>query len=184
MEEQGVARFPLPVKDRIPNFEAAEIAAERLKELPEWRKAKIIVANPDSPQRSVRELALREGKVLIMASPRLKEGYWKIEPEGAKGKEKSASTIRGAARLSEKISDLPRPDLVVTGCVAVDKDGNRLGKGGGYGDREISQIREKFGQILVATTVHDRQLVKTVPHEKKDQKVDIIVTPTQTIRIS
>lgn len=184
MEKEAIARFPLPSRDRIPNFEGAEIAAERLKELPEWKKAKIIIANPDSPQQPARELALREGKVLIMASPRLRQGYWKIKPEKVKGKEKHASTIRGAARLSEKITDLPRPDLIITGCVAVDKNGNRLGKGGGYGDKEIEEIREKFGQIPVVTTIHDAQLVEMVPHEEQDQKVEIIVTPTQVVRVS
>ncbi|KXA89925.1 hypothetical protein AKJ62_02060 [candidate division MSBL1 archaeon SCGC-AAA259D14] len=31
MEKKGVARFPRPIKGRIPNFEGAEKAAENLK---------------------------------------------------------------------------------------------------------------------------------------------------------
>jgi 5-formyltetrahydrofolate cyclo-ligase len=69
MEEKNVARFPLPCFGRIPNFEGSEKAAEKLKELEEWKNAKIIVANPDAAQQKVRELALKEGKTLIMDSP-------------------------------------------------------------------------------------------------------------------
>ncbi|MHA2315993.1 MAG: 5-formyltetrahydrofolate cyclo-ligase, partial [Candidatus Hermodarchaeia archaeon] len=77
----------------------------------------------------------------------------------------------------------PKPDLIVTGSVAVDKDGNRLGKGRGYGDREIEMIQEKFGNVLVATTIHDVQLVEYAPSTPLDEKVDVIVTPTKIIRV-
>ena len=78
MEEKGIARFPRPVFHRIPNFIGAEKAAERLGELPEYKAAKAVFCNPDSPQRPVREMALRDGKILVMATPRLKRvsSYW------------------------------------------------------------------------------------------------------------
>ena len=66
MEERGIVRFPRPVYGRTPNFEGAALAAERLKEPPAWKKAGAVKANPDSPQRPVRRLALEQGKVLYM----------------------------------------------------------------------------------------------------------------------
>ena len=183
MQERGVARFPLPCWGRIPNFQGAEKAAENLRRLEEWRKAKVIFSSPDSPQRKVRENALKDGKILVMASPRLKKGFLVIKPEKVKGKEAYASTIRGAFQFAERTENFPKPDLVVTGSVAIDVYGHRLGKGGGYGDRELSLIRYKFGAIPVATTVHDMQVVDYVPSERHDQKVDIIITPTRTIRV-
>ena len=74
MQERGIAKFPLPCWGRIPNFQGAEKAAENLRKLEEWRNAKVIFVSPDSPQRKVRENALKDGKILVMASPRLKEG--------------------------------------------------------------------------------------------------------------
>ena len=65
----------------------------------------------------------------------------------------------------------------------VDLKGNRLGKGGGYGDREIKKARQLNKEITVITTVHDMQVVKKVPTEKHDEKVDIIVTPTKIIYV-
>jgi 5-formyltetrahydrofolate cyclo-ligase len=86
LEERGVARFPLPLKDRIPNFEGSDQAAKLVSTLQEWKKARVIFANPDFAQQKVRELALKEGKILIMATPRLKEGYLRIDPEEVKGR--------------------------------------------------------------------------------------------------
>ncbi|RLI04710.1 5-formyltetrahydrofolate cyclo-ligase [Candidatus Bathyarchaeota archaeon] len=185
MEKLRVARLPVPVKFRIPNFEGSEIAAKKVRELEVWKKAKIVVSNPDYAQKKIREYALKDGKILVMASPRLKQGYVLVKPEKVKGKETFASTIQGAFKYGEKISmdNLPKPDLIITGCVAVGRDGFRLGKGGGYGDREIKTIQEKFGPIPVVTTIHEIQFVERVPVEENDPKVDIIVTPKRIYHI-
>ena len=73
--------------------------------------------------------------------------------------------------------------MIVEGSVAVDTHGHRLGKGRGYGDMELSTLKEMFGEIPIISTVHDMQVVKAVPFEEKDEKISIIVTPTRIIRI-
>jgi 5-formyltetrahydrofolate cyclo-ligase len=184
MERLRIAAFPLPCRGRIPNFVGAEAAAERLRQLKEWKKAKVVFVNPDSPQRKVRENALRDGKTLIVASPRLKRGFMLIDPAKVKGEERFASTIKGAFKFGVRAQEFSKPDLVVEGSVAVDTRGHRLGKGHGYSDLEIQTLNRMFGSVLVTTTVHDIQIVEEVPFEEKDEKVSIIVTPTQVIRIS
>jgi 5-formyltetrahydrofolate cyclo-ligase len=104
----------------------------------------LFFSNPDSAQQPVRELALKEGKTLIIATPRLKKGYLKIDSKDVKGKKKEASTIRGTFKYGKLIKGLPKPNLIITSCVAVDKEGWRLGKGGGYGDREIKTFFRKI----------------------------------------
>jgi len=183
MEGSGIAVFPLPCRGRIPNFIGAEVTAQKLRELEEWKKARVVFVNPDSPQRKVRENALKDGKILVMASPRLKKGFILIDPAKVKGKERFASTIKGAFKFGVEVRDFPRPDLVVEGSVAVDRYGHRLGKGHGYGDVEIQMLKDMFGVIPVVTTVHDAQVVDNVPFEEKDEKVSIIVTPTSIIHI-
>lgn len=184
MECSGIAVFPLPCKGRIPNFAGAEVAAEKLRQLEEWKKAKVVFVNPDSPQRKIRENALKDGKILIMASPRLKRGFILIDPTTVKGKERLASTIKGAFKFGLEVKDFPKPGLIIEGAVAVDLHGHRLGKGHGYGDVEIGILKRRFGEIPVATTVHDMQVVENVPFEEKDETVSIIVTPTRVIRIT
>jgi len=181
MEERKIARFPLPVRERIPNFEGSDKAAEKIREMEIYKKAKIVFANPDYAQKKVREFVLKDGKILVMASPGLRHGYLQINPEDVFGKEEFASTIKGAFKYGKKLREIPKPDLIVTGCVAVDKNGNRLGKGKGYGDREINFIKSKFGEIPVLTTVHEIQIVEKVPVEENDTKVNFIVTPERII---
>jgi len=182
MEKTGIARFPKPVFHRIPNFVGAEKASQKLRELPEYKATKIVFCSPDSPQRPVREMILKDGKTLVMATPRLKHGFLVVTPETTTGKERFASTIKGAFKFGKETTAFPKLCLIVTGSVAVDKDGNRLGKGRGYGDREVKMIKEKFGKVPVATTVYDVQLVEYAPSTPYDEKVDIIVTPTKIIR--
>ncbi len=183
LEQKNVAVFPLPIRGRIPNFIGSDKAADLVRTLPEWKKARVVFANPDSPQKRIREFALKDGKTLIMASPRLKHGCLQIDPQNVKGREQEASSIRGAFKYGKPVREIPRPDLIITSCVAVDRSGWRLGKGGGYGDIEVQTIRDKFGEIPVVTTVHALQLVDSVPHVEHDARVDIIVTPQEIYRI-
>jgi len=178
-----IAVFPLPCWGRIPNFIGSEKAAENLRTTKEWKNAKVIFANPDAAQRKVRENTLKDGKTLIMASPKLKMGYLMIFPNKVRGREAYASTIKGAFKFGVQVENFPKPDLIITGCVAVDRHGNRLGKGGGYGDAEILMVKELFGEVPVATTVHPVQIVEHVPVKPKDQKVTIIVTPEKVLRV-
>jgi hypothetical protein len=41
------------VHHRIPNFVDAELAAQRLTELPEFQAAQLVKVNPDTPQKQV-----------------------------------------------------------------------------------------------------------------------------------
>ena len=181
LEAEDVARFPLPCFGHVPNFEGSDKAAQNVRLLKEWKEAKVVFVNPDFAQQKVREYALLDGKLLVMASPKLKRGYVVVDPAKVRGSESHASTIRGAFSLGKIVGlqEMPKLDLIVEGSVAVDLKGNRLGKGGGYGDVEIRSLKEKFGSLPVITSVHDSQVVENVPFEEKDEKVSIIVTPTR-----
>jgi 5-formyltetrahydrofolate cyclo-ligase len=186
LEAEGVARFPLPCSGHVPNFEGSDKAAQNVRPLTEWKEAKVVFVNPDFAQQKVREYALLDGKVLVMASPKLERGYVVVDPAKVRGSESQASTIRGAFSLGKIVDpqQMPRPDLIVEGSVAIDLNGHRLGKGGGYGDVEIRTLKTEFGSLPVVTTVHDMQVVPSVPSEEEDEKVSIIVTPTRVIRVS
>lgn len=154
-----------------------------------WREAKRIKANPDMPQRPVRELALPQGKVLHMAVPRLRSEnpFLELDPSRLRGRFREASTIKGAFRLGRPVSpeEMDPIDLSVAGSVAVTKDGARVGKGGGYSDleyaigREVGIIDEK---TPVFTTVHRLQVVSNdIEMQIHDLPVDFIITPEEVI---
>ncbi|ACB08300.1 5-formyltetrahydrofolate cyclo-ligase [Candidatus Korarchaeum cryptofilum] len=186
LEERGVARFPKPISGRIPNFVGAEEAAEKLSEQEEWKEASVIFVSPDSPQRHVRYLGLVQGKLVIMATPRLRERFLLLDPKGIPiTRYSEASTISGAFKYGKKILEVPKIDLKVTGSVAVDREGGRVGKGHGYSDLEygiLGEIGAIDGRTPVATTVHDLQIVERVPMEPQDMPVYLIVTPSRVIR--
>jgi len=181
LKKMGVSRRP---HGRIPDFTGSWDAARRLSRTMEWERSVTVFSSPDSAQQPVRELALRCGKDLIMPTPRIKDGYLFISHEVPD--KRAASTIQGAYRYGSSIRDFPRVDLVVEGSVAVDLEGNRLGKGGGYGDREISELRDQgaIGEDTpIATTVHELQIIESVPVEDHDERINMIVTPMRVIRL-
>jgi 5-formyltetrahydrofolate cyclo-ligase len=189
-EESGEALFP-GAHGRIPNFRGAAAAADRLAATPEWRRARVVKCNPDAPQRPVRLRALREGKVVYMAVPRLAESrcFWKLDPSRLDPRElAAAATIRGAARLGRPVTprELPHVDLIVAGSVAVNRKGVRVGKGGGYSDLEYAigrQVGAIDSKTVVATTVHPLQVVADdLPVTAHDFFLDLIVTPREVIR--
>ncbi len=187
LEERGVARFPKPIFGRIPNFVGAEEAAVRLKLLPEYERAGVIFCNPDSPQRPVRLMALRDGKTVVMATPRLRRGLLMLEPGRIPSYAFSeASTIRGAFRWGRSVKPWDvNIDMKVVGSVAVSPDGGRLGKGHGYSDLEYAILLEcgAIGEETpIVTTVHELQIVDRIPMGPYDVPVDVIVTPKRCIR--
>lgn len=189
MVSERVVGFP-GAHGRIPNFTGAGDAARALAELPEWRAAATIKANPDMPQLPVRATALADGLVVFMAVPRLREPepFLRLDPATLTVPPRAAASIKGSSvhGVPVGLDDLPHIDLIVCGTVAVNRSGARIGKGGGYSDLEFA-IGLEAGRIdddtTIVTTVHDVQVVDDeLPETSHDFRVDVIVTPTEVIR--
>jgi 5-formyltetrahydrofolate cyclo-ligase len=126
-----------------------------------------------------------------MAVPRLAEvdPFFLLDPEQLADDPRTASSIKGASRSARTVAvaDLEPVDLVVTGCVAVDASGARLGKGGGFSDLEFALAAEAGlvgPDTVVVTTVHERQVLPagTVPTTGHDLHVDVVVTAAEVLR--
>jgi 5-formyltetrahydrofolate cyclo-ligase len=180
LERERAARFP-GAQGRIPNFRGAEQAAARLAELPEWQAARVIKANPDAPQLPVRRRARQDGKTLYMAVPRLTTPRPFVEVRGDPTIKRAMSegTPRG-------LDELEPMDLVVCGTVAVNRNGVRIGKGGGFSDLEFGLLAERGlvgDDTTIVTTVHELQLLaEDLPETEHDFRVDVIVTPESVLR--
>jgi 5-formyltetrahydrofolate cyclo-ligase len=180
---------PHGVTGHIPAFYDAQAAAQRLTALPLWSAANVVKAVPDRPQQPVRQKALADGKVLYMAVPKLAQPlpFYLLDPARPEILPADASTKEGAARHGEPIGlDRMQPiDVIVTGCVAVNSDGARLGKGAGYSDIEVALLQEAgllSDRTIIATTVHQLQVVDgPIPETDHDFRVDIIATPQEVI---
>jgi 5-formyltetrahydrofolate cyclo-ligase len=190
LEQAGVARFPRPIRGRIPNFLGAETAARSLVARREFQTAGVVKVNPDAPQRLVRAEVLRQGKILLAPTPRLREGFLVLDPATIPSKEHGrAAAIGGLFRYGRPtpLHLAPMPDLLVVGSVAASLTGARVGKGEGYGEIEYALLRQ-LGRIApetpIATTVHDLQVVESIPLEPFDVALDLIVTPSRSIEVS
>jgi 5-formyltetrahydrofolate cyclo-ligase len=187
LETEGVARFPFPPHGRIPNFENAKTAAKRLFQSPLFAEADCIKVNPDAPQRYVRIEALRRGCVVYVPTPRLRGGFRRLDPSAIPPDDlSSAASLSNMDPWAASVSldDLPPLDAIVTGSVAVTRDGRRCGKGEGYSDLEYALLRELgHDPVPVATTVHPLQIVDAFPTDRHDLPLSLIVTPDETITV-
>jgi 5-formyltetrahydrofolate cyclo-ligase len=64
-------------------------------------------------------------------------------------------------------------DVVIVPGLAYDPHGHRLGRGQGYYDRFLARLRPNATSIGLA---FDQQIVESVPVDKLDRAVDIVVT--------
>jgi len=190
IRDEGAARFP-GVEGRIPNFVGAESAARGLAVHPLFSRARTLKCNPDSPQRPVRHAALKAGKRIYMAVPRLAETHPFIELDPAcipANKLWEASSIKGAGThgVPVAISAMAAIDLIVTGCVGVGRDGARLGKGGGYSDLEFGLLMEAgllSPTTPVVTTVHPCQVLAdaAIPMTPHDVPLTALFLPEEVV---
>ena len=170
----------------IPAFVGAGAAADRLAGLPEWRAAQVVKAVPDRAQQPVRERALRDGKLLYVAVPRLAAElpFFVLDPAEGTTAPGEAASREHAAHHARKVGvqDMRRVDMVVCGSVAVNRRGTRLG---GYSDIEVALLQEA-GRIgpstVIVTTVHPLQVIdEPIPETEHDFSVDLIVTRDEVI---
>lgn len=156
-------------------------------------------------ERLVRHPAFREGETILFYFPFRKEvdvrpameeawssGKRVVLPKADPGtKSLSFFSIRRGEPLVAGAYGIPEPsgkasakippgaiDLVVVPGVAFDERGYRLGYGGGYYDRFFSRHPGPFQRIGVA---YSFQVVPTVCPEEHDQRLDGLITPSETL---
>lgn len=190
LQKQRAARFP-GAEGRIPNFIGAEACAKQLAETRYWKAARFLKVNPDSPQRAIRQRALADGKIIYMAVPRLRseKPFIELDPKKLECSPYAASSIKGASEYGRPVTldQVRRIDLVVCGSVAVNRDGARVGKGGGYSDLEfalLTQEKRIDRRTPIVTSVHPLQIVdEQIPMIAHDIPLSAIATPTEVIEV-
>jgi 5-formyltetrahydrofolate cyclo-ligase len=176
------------VRGYIPDFTGTGEAAGQLAQHPAWTAASVVMATPDRAQLPVRAQALSDGKLLYMAVPKLaaEPPFVLLDPATLPVTPAEAAIHQIATRIGRPVprGDMIPVDLVVCGSVAVNLTGLRLGKGGGYLDREIALLAEVnlvSPGTVVATTVHPLQvLARPIPVLDHDAKVTLIATTQRT----
>lgn len=136
-------------------------------------------------------MVLEQGKSLYVPVPQLRGSLLKKFEKDEKYQVYKITSRWGIDTLGKEISlnDEIHIDLLIIGSVAVSKDGYRIGKGKGYADLEFGLLKEMKAinnETVIITVVHDLQVFDELPSDlfqTHDVPVDIIITPTQLIRV-
>ena len=156
---------------------------ERLLEMPEFRGAdKIFIYASYKSEVVTHDIittALRMGKQVA------------VSKMGAGSKTMALYRIQSLEELTPNEIGIPEPednslrrvrddwpDLVIFPGAVFDTQGNRIGYGGGYYDKFISQV----GKVPKVALAFELQIVEGVPHEGHDVPMDVIVTEAREIR--
>lgn len=88
----------------------------------------------------------------------------------------------GAFQIEEpngtNTADPDSMDLIIVPAVALDRNGNRLGRGKGFYDRLLARTN-----AVTIGVGYDFQLVDNIPMESHDAPLDIVITQSHIIRV-
>lgn len=92
--------------------------------------------------------------------------------------------VRGSFRVMTPPPESPEivPDLLLVPLLAFDREGYRLGYGGGFYDRTIARLRSERGAVAVGVAFAAQE-VPAVPRDATDQPLDWIVTESEVVRL-
>jgi len=92
--------------------------------------------------------------------------------------------VRDAIGLIAPAPENPivEPDLVVAPLLGFDRQGRRLGQGGGYYDRALEALRARK-RVFVLGLAYVGQETHGLPDEPHDQRLDAILTESEYIAV-
>jgi 5-formyltetrahydrofolate cyclo-ligase len=111
-----------------------------------------------------------EAKGLVFYPVMSAEGPWRKSSLGIKEPLNQDTGNNGAVTHEDF------PSLILTPGLAFDREGNRLGRGGGYYDRLFAELDANGRQYTALGFCMDFQLIDQVPFAEHDKKVDGILT--------
>ncbi len=154
--------------------------AVRLRRLSVYRRAKFLLCyaafDGEVESRPLMERALAEGK--RVAVPVTQRGTRRIVPVEIQEVRRGLSRRGNFGILEPRLKagrsvPLRSLDLLIVPGVAFDRQGRRLGRGGGYFDRFLARVPRQVPRVGLAFRF---QLLKKLPQEPHDQPVCRVVT--------
>jgi len=114
-----------------------------------------------------------DAEKLVFYSITSAEGPW----------EKGAFGIREPVAGGEPAGSEDFPALIVVPGLAFDRNGNRLGKGGGYYDRFLGELDTEGRRYTAIGLCMDFQVAAFVPVGEKDRKMDWVLTQNEITEV-
>ena len=157
--------------------------AEMLRRQDLYRQARSVFATPAVLLHQIRTNCLLDGKQLVIPTPGLKDGFFRIKPHTVPYRQLGlAMTESGMRRFGRRLAPGENLDidLLLTGALAVDREGVRLGNGTGYFDLSCA-ILSTHGWLadahhILAVVDRTQQVTGALPREPWDVTMTGVVT--------
>ncbi len=184
--KRDVRRRVVAARDAIPQRERehrGNAIAERFLSLPELADAGTVMAFwsfgsevPTAPLlRALHDLGVR------VALPRIADG--ELRPVAYERGDATAETTFGAREpVDGTVVEPSEIDVVATPAVAFDRDGRRIGYGGGFYDRFFTRTSPGALRAGIGFDVQVLPEGEALPGGSFDLRVDVVVTESGTIR--
>jgi 5-formyltetrahydrofolate cyclo-ligase len=183
--EVAVRRRARPAAERAEVAERVCAAVLALDEAARARTVAAYASYPSEPGTGPLRAALRSRGIRVLLPVLLPDNDLDWVEDRAEyatdtwaGDPGAVSTESPAALLGPEA--VSTADLVVCPATAATPDGDRLGKGGGSYDRVLARLHPRS---LVVALVHDDEVAAALPTQSHDRPVDVVVTPTRTLRV-
>ncbi len=172
--KERVVSYPLPPYGHHPNFKgASKAAALLLSELltqQQIRVGQTVLCYPDYVLKGLRKKLLESG-IHVVVPAQHGDSYRRLE--SGKVNASKASSIAGAEKVGEKLTELPELDFAFMACVAVSQKGDLLDKGYGFHLPNLA--------LSSATIVHSLQVVDEIPEARLS--VGYYATPEKVYKV-
>jgi len=175
---------------RPPLFPGCNRAAERLRRLPQYARARCLAVMPEPALLQVRINCLADRKLLLAATPGLKQGFVRIEPAMVPFAQRSRALRGGSLAQAGRCLRLPqdglgRVEMLVGVCLAVDLKGSVLGDGRGLWDLTAALLAQQGAlapeALLVVLAAEEQVLESGLPAEPWDAPAALVVTPERVL---
>lgn len=147
-----------------------------------YKKSKVIFAfvsfGSEVDTKKFIEYAINDNKTICV--PKVKSREIGMELFIIKGLQDLLPGFYGILEPVETCSmmDNDSIDFILMPGVAFDRDGGRIGYGGGFYDRFLSKLAKKIDKIAIA---YEFQIIDNIPMTKLDISIDRIITENEII---
>jgi 5-formyltetrahydrofolate cyclo-ligase len=186
--KREVRRRVLAARDALPMPERArlsDIVADRALALPEVTRAKTLMAfwSFGSEIDTAPLLSALHDRGAVVALPRIVDGELEPRPYG-RGDAMTSTTFGAREPAAGAPLDPLEIDAVIVPAVAFDRDGRRVGYGGGFYDRFLPTTRNDAVRIGIGFGLQLLAPGEILPGADFDLRVDIVVTESEVLRVA
>lgn len=186
--KRDVRRRVLAERDALLPAERARLAdavTERFLVLPEVRDARMVLAfwSFGSELATAPMIAGLHERGITVGLPRIVEG--ELEAMSYRPGDAVTPTTFGAFEpAAGRVIDPSEIDVIAVPAVAFDREGRRIGYGGGYYDRFLPKTRSDAALVGVAYGLQLSAPGLALPAGHFDRRVHLVVTETETVRVA